>query len=67
MPKHKAVTLPREHTDALRRVLLLVDRFMGHTHLDTLYAIDGALWTGRELRQHVRAVRKLLPRETSAV
>jgi hypothetical protein len=64
LTKVKIVPVPREHSDALRRVLLLVDMFIGHGNLDTLYALDGGLWTARELRKHVRAVRKLLPRES---
>lgn len=59
----KPVTIPREHSDAIRRVLLLVDRYMGHQNQTTLHGIDGALWTTKELREHVKAVKKLLPRE----
>jgi hypothetical protein len=59
----KPVTLPREHSDAIRRVLGLVDKYMGHHDQATLYGIDGGLWTTKELRGHVKAVKKLLPRE----
>lgn len=61
----KPVTLPREHSDAIRRVLLLVDKYMGHQNQTTLHGIDGGLWTTKELRGHVKAVKKLLPRESA--
>lgn len=59
----KPVTLLREHSDAVWRVLGLLDKFMATQPQKTLHAVDGGLFTIQELRQHLKAARKLLPKE----
>lgn len=39
----------------VRRVLRLMDRYLSAQNLDRLIAIDGGMWTLREMRRHVRA------------
>ena len=57
------VRLKREGSDAIWRVLGLVDAHLANQPQQTLHAIDGGLFTIAELRQHVKAARRLLPRE----
>lgn len=59
----KPVTLPREQSDAVWRVLGLLDKFMATQPQKILHAVDGGLFTVQELRQHLKAARKLLPKE----
>lgn len=57
------VSLPREHSDAIWRVLGLLDKFMAGQPQLTLHAVDGGLITVKGLRQHLKAARMLLPKE----
>lgn len=55
------VSMTREHVDAVRRVLRLMDRVMTRDEPETLLAIDGCLWTPKELRKHLKGALRLLP------
>lgn len=55
------ISLPREHYNAVRRVLKLLDGYMSGWDQAALHGHDGGMMTVEELRQHAQAAIKLLP------
>lgn len=61
-PSTEDVSLPREHYDAIRRVLELVDGYIREQPSQHTLMSDGkGLMTWAELRPHLRAAIGLLP------
>lgn len=57
----ETVTLPREHYNAIRRVLKLTGGYLANQKPDVLHAAGNGLITTGEMLEHVLAARKLMP------
>lgn len=63
--KDLVVIIPIENIKAVKRMLRMADRYMS-TQQDKLLAYDGGMMTLRELRQQVRAAKRLLAVKTES-
>jgi hypothetical protein len=63
----KTVSLPRDHYNAIKRVLKMTRTFIAaNVESDTLHACGYGLITGAEIDQHICAAIKLMPTKRRA-